>query len=79
MMTKADAIVQAEACAARNGLTLETGDTDLGATWPGKRMASVRLMNGRDQVASFAMTYTGEAHRERALRFCAERVFNRPD
>jgi hypothetical protein len=72
------AIEQAEARAARNGLTLETGDVDLGSSWPGKRMAAVHLMRGSEQVAAFAMSYGDDAGRERALRFCAERVFNRP-
>lgn len=71
-------LAAAEARAARNGLSLEYGDVDLNVSWRGARMVSVHLMRGREQVASAAMSYRDEASKERALSFCAKRVFYAP-
>jgi hypothetical protein len=75
---KNDAIAEAEARAARNGLRLEFDDRDAG-NCPGMGFVSAHLYDGKLQVAGYEMTYHDDAGRERALRFCAERVYFRPD
>lgn len=72
-------LAESHARAASNGLTLELGDREWGALWPGKRVASAHLMRGRDQVAGCAMTYSDEAGQKRALSFCASQVYKTPD
>lgn len=76
MMT--DMLAEAEARAARNGLTLELGDTDAGSAWPGVRYASVHLMRGREQVAGIAHSYRDDASKQRALSFCLAWVYKTP-
>lgn len=75
---RVSATAEAEARAARNGLTLEVGDVDAGCAWPGRRYAMVRLMNGREMIAAMTMSYRDEASKQRALCVCAERVYYRP-
>lgn len=70
---------EAEARAKRNGLTIEYGDGPAGAGWPGVGFVSVHLMRGREQVAGMAFSYRDDAGRERALSFCAKRVFYAPE
>lgn len=70
---------EAHARAASNGLTLELGDRDAGSVWPGASFAFAHLMRGREQVSGSMHSYRDEAGRKRALRFCAEQVFNTPD
>ena len=70
---------EAEARAARNGLTLEVGDQDGGCAWPAVRYATVRLMRGREVVAAVTHSYRDDASKKRALSFCLERVYNRPE
>lgn len=72
-------LAKARERAARNGLSLELNDQAIGSAWPGKRMASAHLMEGRKQVASFAQSYGGKTSKEQALSICVERVYNRPD
>jgi hypothetical protein len=74
-----DDVAEAEARAARNGLTLEYGDHEAGAAWPGARFVSVHLMRGAEQVAGMAHSYHDDAGRERALSFCAKQVFYAPE
>lgn len=77
-MTPQPELVEAEARAARNGLTIEYGDVDLSTTWPGARLATAYLFRGSEQVAGFAISYHGPDEKEQALRIAAKRVFQRP-
>lgn len=67
--------------AARNGLRLEFQDGDAGPSWPGKRYASAHLFDGDRHVAGAAHSYSerDDGSKNRALLFCSERVYNRPD
>jgi hypothetical protein len=73
-----EAVAEAEARAARNGLRLEFDDRDAGPSWPGKRYASAHLFDGQRQMAGVAHSYGDEASRQRALSFCAKWVFYAP-
>lgn len=72
------AVAEAEARAARNGLTLETYDGDFGDPWPGVRFAGAQLMRGREVIGWAACSYRDEASRKVALLSSLERVYFRP-
>jgi hypothetical protein len=69
---------EAEARAARNGLTLETYDGEFGAVWPGVRFAGVRLMRGREVVGWATHSYRDEASKKRALSSSLAWVYKTP-
>lgn len=71
-------VAEAEARAARNGLTLEFGDTDAGSAWPGVRYAVVRLMRGSEVVAAAVHSCRDEASKRRALSSCLAWVYKTP-
>jgi hypothetical protein len=73
-----EAVAEAEARAAKDGLRLEFDDRDAGPAWPGARYASAHLYEGRKQVAGIFHSYRDEAGRQRALSFCAKWVFYTP-
>lgn len=67
----------AEKAALAHGLVLDWDDVG----WPamGWRIASLRVLKGGRVVARAAQTYRDEAGKKRALSFCANVVFHRPD